>query len=136
MRVFCTLVSRDGGPSPSAFVKHDGGMSVDWEKYAGGPEGTQRRGNHDATYYGVVGMTAVRVRAIHPRQDVEHRPLPRNRAHSDVVGEETEEEEEEIRIKLSRVSDWLIRSPRDKKRDLTQAAEAAAIGDAPGESGE
>lgn len=73
---------------PGVFRKRDGGMSVDWEKYAT-PEETRERTNGDPLASAVIRLPVVGIRDIN-QLDIKHTPdhtpeLP-NRAHSDVLG--------------------------------------------------
>ncbi len=72
---------------PIAFRNHppeSGGMSTDWEKYATA-EQCRNRAKIPADN-AVIRMNAGRIRQI-PGQTVEHAPLPENRAHTEVYGD-------------------------------------------------
>ena len=74
---------RDGVVQPSVFREHKGAMSVDWKKYST-PQQTRDRAKIPSAN-AVIQMQAGEIRAIHNLK-VEHRPMPTNRAHSDVLG--------------------------------------------------
>lgn len=87
---------------PGVFRNHDGGMSVDWDKYAS-PEETKKRAktpNDNA----VMSLPVGGIRGIDSLR-VEHRPEPDNRAHAEVFGFPNGGEQlTEIRLLLLRIS--------------------------------
>jgi hypothetical protein len=96
LRVHRSLL-KDGTPLPGAFKNRpDGadGMSTNWDRYAT-PAGTRAGGKQPPDAYAVVSLQAGPVRAL-PGQEVEHRPVSDNRAHSEVVGIKSAE----VRVKL------------------------------------
>ena len=104
MRIHETFCKADGEVPPGAFTDHNGGMSTDWNRYST-PHDTRSSGRSRPDIYGVVGMIAGEVRAL--PQDVEHSPLPANRAHTDVIGQKTAR----IRMLLARMARWEISLP-------------------------
>ena len=97
---------KDGDISPIAFRNHDGGMSTNWSNYADAlltKEHAALLHNKDPNNYGVVELSVGGVRDI-PNQEVDHDPLPDNRAHTNVLGEK----DEEARLKLNELSNWAI----------------------------
>jgi hypothetical protein len=74
---------RDGILQPGVFREHNGGMSVDWEKYSSAGD-TRQRAKKPADN-AVIELSVGGVRRIN-KLDVIHNPKPMNRAHSDVVG--------------------------------------------------
>lgn len=77
-------------------------MSTNWDRYAT-PEETRSSGRKPAMEYAVVSLPAGPVRGV-PGQNVEHRPLPENRAHTEVVGPK----DPEVRLALRRLHRVLI----------------------------
>jgi hypothetical protein len=75
-------------------------MSTDWHRYAT-PAETRDRGRVPAEN-GVVSLQVGHVRSL--RQLVEHTPSDANRAHTDVIGEKSDE----VRMKLRRLAAWEI----------------------------
>lgn len=87
MRVHRVDLDPVGVPKPGAFKNRpDGaeGMSTNWDRYAT-PQSTRESGRKPGGEYAVVSLCVGPVRQV-PGQAVEHRPLPDNRAHSEVVG--------------------------------------------------
>ena len=91
----------NGLPGPGVFTAHDGGMSVDWSKYAQ-PEQTRARGRIPRDN-AVIEMNVGEVRLI-PTLDVLHTPEPQNQAHCDVPLPEVEEDLTEVRFRLKSIS--------------------------------
>jgi hypothetical protein len=91
----------EGALNPGVFRDHQGGMSVDWDRYSSAEE-TKRRARRPEDN----GVIALAVRAVRLVQglSVVHEPVPANRAHSQVLGEK----DEERRLKLSRLYPWQI----------------------------
>jgi hypothetical protein len=91
-----------------AFKKHGVGMSTEWEKYSTAEETRERAREFgkDPGAYGVVAFVTGEVRAI-PGHSVVHSPT-RNRAHTDVIGPQSEES----RVLLSRICVWQIPAPQ------------------------
>ena len=90
---------RGDGIEPGAFKAYPRGserMSVDWERYSSPEESVGRMGN--AENNALVKLIAGQVRSELGLQ-VNHRPLPENRSHSEVLGKNTEG----MRVKLSRL---------------------------------
>lgn len=82
------------------FKDIDGGMSTDWSKYAN-PSFTKNRARNPEDN-GVLKMNVQEVRDL--TLTVEHTPKDDNRAHTDVIGDKTQQ----IQLELSRISDWAI----------------------------
>ena len=76
-------------------------MSTDWEKYASAVD-TRNRGRRPAEN-GVLSLPVGGVRSL--AQTVEHAPTEANRAHTEVIGEKSDE----VRVKLRRIAVWQIR---------------------------
>ena len=95
---------------PGVFRSHDGGMSVDWEKYSS-PEETRQRSQIPQDN-AVICLPVAKIRNI-SNLDVEHTPdhTPEsmNRAHSDVVGFPEGEDLTEVRTLLLAASSLVIR---------------------------
>lgn len=103
MRVHQSLLDEKGEPIPGAFRLHpsDAGMSVDWDKYSTAEQARQRaRQPHKNA---VISMQAGQIRVI-PGQEVFHRPILNNRAHSEVLGEKTTE----ARVRFGRIFKMVI----------------------------
>ena len=92
---------RGGNLRPGVFRARDGGMSVDWNKYAT-PEDTRLRAKKPMDN-AVIDMTAGKIRA-HAALAVNHTPQTSNQAHSDVILPANDEDLTEARIKLGRIS--------------------------------
>jgi hypothetical protein len=93
---------RDGMLQPGVFKMHDGGMSVDWEKYSSAQNTRQRAKDPPAN--AVISLPVIDIRGI-GSLDVRHTPEPDNRAHSDVIGlPDVREDLTEIRMLLLNVS--------------------------------
>lgn len=92
---------RDGKLSPGVFSPHNGGMSVNWEKYASADETKQQARKPEANAVAVLRVGSIR--AI-DGLTVGHTPEPTNRAHSDVFGLTRDERLAEIRILLLRIA--------------------------------
>lgn len=95
---------------PGVFRPHDGGMSVDWEKYSTPEETRQRAAKPEDN--AVICLPVEGVRAI-DRLDVKHTPDhtlgSENRAHSDVLGiPDGGEDQTEIRALLLEISKVVI----------------------------
>lgn len=98
---------RDEELQPGVFRIHLGGMSVDWDKYAT-PEETRKRAKAPEQN-AVLSMPVRGIRAIDSLR-VEHKPLPENRAHSEVLNfPDGGEDLTEIRVRLRRISDVVVR---------------------------
>lgn len=80
---------RNGLLQPGVFREHNGGMSVDWDKYCT-PHETRSRAKNPSVN-AVIEMDVGKIRRIQAL-DVIHRPKPENRAHSEVIGLPTESE--------------------------------------------
>ena len=81
---------RDGSPLPIAFMNHgageEEGMSTDWSKYSTPEQTISRIYEEKPTWKGgVIQMVVGDVRKI-PDQIVQHAPLPKNQAHTNVKG--------------------------------------------------
>lgn len=98
---------RDGEVMPGVFTAKNGGMSVDWDKYSTKEETRQRAKNPAKN--GVLRLAVGAIRGIDDL-DVQHRPLPTNRAHSE-VDLPTNEELTEVRIFLLRIAEVVISLP-------------------------
>lgn len=88
---------------PGAFRYDDGLMSVDWGRYSK-PAESRARATSPPQDNGVVSLAVAKVRAI--PQGVRHAPLPRNRAHTDVILDN--ETKVRVRMKLLQVAEWVI----------------------------
>jgi hypothetical protein len=100
---------KGGIPEASAFYPHNGGMSVDWDKYATA-EATLSRARKPQEN-AVVRMEVAAIRGIKDDLDVKHRPLPANRSHSEVNLPSEGVEQTEVRIKLRRIAEIVIALP-------------------------
>lgn len=102
MRIHAKTV-RDGAIMPFVFDHAD--LSSNWAKYANAEQTKDeaRLVGKDPNNYGVVELNAGEVRSI-PNQEVEHVPLDDNQAHTQINGEK----DEEARLKLMGISDWVI----------------------------
>lgn len=92
---------RDGALQPGVFKTREGGMSVDWCKYAT-PEQTLMRAPKPWEN-AVIEMNVGRVRSI-PTLDVRHTPELGNQAHCDIPLPEPREELTEVRFHLKRIA--------------------------------
>ncbi len=92
---------RDGELMPGVFTAKDGGMSVDWDKYSSKEE-TRKRAKNPAKN-AVLSLSVGGVREI-KGLDVEHRPEPKNRAHSEIDLPDNHEDLTEIRVFLLRLA--------------------------------
>ena len=90
---------------PGVFRPHDGGMSVDWDKYSSPEDTRQRAANPQAN--AVISLPVGGIRNI-DNLEVEHTPEPTNRAHSDVVGLPEGEDLTEVRTLLLAASNVVI----------------------------
>jgi hypothetical protein len=95
----------NGLPGPGVYRAHEGGMSVDWCKYAQ-PEQTKARAKKPQDN-AVLEMNVGHIRSI-PTLDVLHTPEPKNQAHCDVPLPEVEEDLTEVRFKLTSISKVVI----------------------------
>jgi hypothetical protein len=106
---------RDDELQPGVFRNHNGGMSVDWEKYST-PQETQQRGK-EPNRNSVISLVAEDIREI-DQLAVKHTPKishPANRAHSDVTGlPDDGEDQTEIRIRLLDISDIVLKHQAPK----------------------
>ena len=96
---------KDGVISLIALRNHNGGMSTNWSHYADAALTKELAAldGKDPGNYGVVVLNVGEVRDI-PNQEVDHDPIPRNRAHTNVLGEK----DDEARLKLLGLADWAI----------------------------
>ena len=92
---------RDGDIMTGVFKEQDGGMSVDWDKYAS-PKDTKARAKTPADN-AVLSLPVAGIRAIGDL-DVKHTPEPTNRAHSEVDLPDDREELAEVRVLLRRLA--------------------------------
>ena len=104
MRAHRSLL-RDGAIVPGVFRAHGGGMSVDWDKYSS-PLDTRMRARKPLDN-AVLALIAGEIRSK-AGLAVTHAPEPENRAHSDVIMPENEEDLTEARIKLGRIARTVI----------------------------
>jgi hypothetical protein len=91
----------NGIPGPGVYTAHEGGMSVDWCRYAQ-PQETKARARKPQDN-AVLEMNVGHIRLI-PSLDVLHTPEPTNRAHCDVPLPQEDEDLTEIRLKLTSIS--------------------------------
>jgi hypothetical protein len=96
---------RDGDLVPGVFREQDGGMSVDWNKYAS-KEDTKQRAKNPANN-AVVSLSVGGIRKIDDL-DVRHTPELSNRAHSEVYLPDSREELTEVRLLLHRLAEIVI----------------------------
>jgi hypothetical protein len=96
---------RDGDLEPGVFREQDGGMSVDWNKYAS-KEDTKRRAKNPANN-AVVSLLVGGIRKIDDL-DVRHTPEPTNRAHAEVDLPDGREQLTEVRLLLYRLATIVI----------------------------
>jgi hypothetical protein len=97
----------NGEVRPGVFRPQDGGMSVNWEKYASA-EDTKRQATRNAQDNAVLKLSVRAIRDIPPLK-VEHTPQPNNRAHTDVNGLPLKGEEcTRVRLSLSRIAKTVI----------------------------
>ena len=82
---------------PGVFRPHDGGMSVDWQKYSS-PEDTRQRAKVPEDN-AVICLPVVEIRAIN-KLTVIHTPQTTNRAHAEVLGFQEAEDITEMRMGL------------------------------------
>lgn len=73
----------DGMIRPNVFRVQGSGMSVDWERYSTAAEARARA--RESNENGIIALVAERLRTMEGL-DVVHKPLLKNRAHSQVVG--------------------------------------------------
>lgn len=90
--------------NPGVFRDHEGGMSVDWDRYSTAEE-AHRRCRITADN-GIVSMPVGGIRGIQGLS-VQHEPLTDNRAHSEIFGDKTPER----RVLLSRLIRWEVALP-------------------------
>ena len=108
MRVHRMWLRPNNGVSPGVFQDRENmegmqpGMSTDWEKYSTPTESKNR--SKDPTKNGIIRMQAGKIRKV-PGQSVEHKPLPENRAHTEVYGDK---DDPEVRLKFTRIYEWVI----------------------------
>ena len=93
---------RDGKPMTGAFDPHNGGTSVDWDKYST-PEQTRARAKRPELN-AVVRMGVGEIRGVDDALDVIHRPLPDNQAHSEIPLPDEGPAQSELRVKLTRIA--------------------------------
>ena len=97
----------DGELHHGVFRKHDGGMSVNWARYASAEETKQQAKEHP-NHYGVGSMPVSGIRQIDDLS-VEHTPELTNRAHSDVYGlPGNREQRTKVRFLLLRIANIVI----------------------------
>ena len=98
---------REGELLPGVFRDRDGGMSVNWDKYASA-EDTKQQAKKLPDENAVIRMPVIGIREI-LNFKVEHTPEPDNRAHSEVYGLAGDPEQRtEARVKLRRISEVVI----------------------------
>lgn len=97
---------REGVLQVGAFRNPDGGMSVNWDKYASA-ELTRQQARRNPEKNGVVTMPVGSVRRIRSL-DVKHIPEPDNRAHSEINLPSDHQELTEVRIMLRRIADVVL----------------------------
>ena len=87
------------------FTAKNGGMSVDWERYSTKEETRQRASNPAKN--AVISLSVAAVRGVN-NLDVEHRPEPSNRAHSEVDLPTDREQLTEVRLLLLRLAKTVL----------------------------
>jgi hypothetical protein len=92
--------------TPGVFRAHQGGMSVNWSKYAS-PQQTQQQATKDPHNNAVLGLIVGSIRAI-KGLDVKHSPEATNRAHSEVALPTNDEDLTEVRLLLLRICTIVI----------------------------
>src|ERR1700691_2212122 len=93
---------RQGELAPGVFRSHDGGMSVNWDRYAT-PEVTKQQAARNPEDNAVISLPVFGIRRISELR-VEHTPEPMNRAHSEVCNLPTNPEQlTEARVLLLRI---------------------------------
>ena len=96
----------DGEIIPGAFQSKIDGMSTDWDKYSTAQQSLALSKNPADN--GIVKFSVAKIRA-QPYMDVEHNPLPLNRAHSLIHGvPEKGELKTKVRALLKRICEWEI----------------------------
>jgi hypothetical protein len=105
MRAHRVFFNRKRVLQPGVFRPHDGGMSVDWEKYSSPEETRQRAANPREN--AVICLPVAEIRDI-SNLDVKHTPESMNRAHSDVTGLPEGEDLTEVRTLLLAASSLVI----------------------------
>ncbi len=93
---------RSGELEVGVFRAHDGGMSVNWEKYASA-EATKQQASRNPNDNAIICLVVGDIRAIKDL-DVQHTPKPDNRAHSDLNLPDKRGELTEVRVLLLRVA--------------------------------
>src|SRR6266704_4421132 len=98
---------RNSELQPGVFRLHGDGMSVDWEKYST-PQETKNRAAKPVDN-AVIGTRVGQIRGL-SGLEVQHKPEPVNRAHSNVLGLPAHSTPElvEVRLKLLRISKVLL----------------------------
>jgi len=92
---------RDGDLMSGVFREQDGGMSVDWDRYAT-PEDTRARAKTPSKN-AVLSLSVAGIRKIR-ELDVKHTPEATNRAHSEVDLPDDREDLTEVRLLLRRLA--------------------------------
>jgi len=101
---------RAGQLRPGVFKAQEGGMSVNWDRYASAEE-TKLQATRNPDDNAVLSLEVGGIRGI-GALTVEHTPEPANRAHSDVNGISGNDEQRlEIRVKLLRIARIAIPLP-------------------------
>ncbi len=98
----------DGALQPGVFREQQGGMSVNWDRYASA-EQTRQQAKKDPNANAVLQMSVLGIRGIGSLR-VEHDPLPSNRAHTEVFGLPPKDSENlvEVRVRLLRITQVAI----------------------------
>jgi len=107
MRIHYRILGKKG-LHPGVFINHNNEMSTNWSHYADA-EVTKMQANlydKNPDDYGVIDMNVGNVRNI-DGQTVIHNPIPKDRAHTDVVGKKTEK----ARLDFYELSSWVIPPP-------------------------
>ncbi len=96
---------RDGKLTVGVFTAKNGGMSADWNKYSTAEESRKRAKKPEKN--AILSLSVGGVRGVRGL-DVEHRPEPDNRAHSEIDLPDNHEDLTESRVFLLRLAEIAI----------------------------
>jgi len=92
------------------FKKNERGLSFDWSKYTTPTDTLNRRKNNTLKEYGIIQLNIGKFRKCielyNLPLEIEHDPVPDNRAHSLICGL-TKVNKTKIRRKLSKITNWV-----------------------------